>query len=365
MKILINIFLFTLLSLNIYANDRVAIKAIAIPLADHYAGIIAYEKYRDKMQYAKYELMLLKAPALVRAYFYSQDDADIAFNVSPMVMDMFAQKPNFRWVSLIHRDGNALVINDIMNKEVKLGDDKTKRKPDSKIADSLSKFKKINGEAVECAIPSMLATHTTILYKYLKEHNKTMSLSKYDNPDLLLKIVKPPKSPVYLKKQTLRGEAAAFEQSMPWPEIANGDKKGYIAWYSKDVMKTKNGHVECIIIAKDATIKNKYKALKEVIYYIHKAGIDIEKARVHGGKELDKIIKMIRKHIPSHTKEAIVESLRSDIMAINYKHLNVDKNSKESFKEIMDLAYEAGFIKTKIDIESLADERFSTSITNE
>jgi len=359
------IFIFLLLSTALYANEKTPIKAIAIPLADHYAGIIAYEKYKDKMQYADYQILLLKGPELVRAYFYSKDDADIAFNVLPMVIDMYAQKQYFKWVSLIHRDGNALTINEIMNSEVNLHNDKTKRKPDSKVADAFSTFKKLNNEAVECAIPSMLATHTTILYKYLKDYNKTMSASKFDNPDVLLNIVKPPKAPIYLKKQTARGEAAAFEQSLPWPEIANNHHNGHIAWYSKDVMKTKHGHVECVIIAKDTVIKNKEKALKEVIFYIHKAGMDIENARAKGGKEFEKIIKMIQKHIPSHTKKAIMESLRTDIMAINYRHLNIDQNSKNSFKEIMDLAYEAGFIKSKIDIEKLADDRFSTSITNE
>jgi NitT/TauT family transport system substrate-binding protein len=84
---------------------------------------------------------------------------------------------------------------------------------------------------------------------------------------------------------------------------------------------------------------------------------------VNGGKELDDIIKMIRKHIPMHTPEAIKQSLRADIMAINYKNLNVDTNSKESFSRIMDLAYEGGFIKEKIDIESLSNAEFTTDLT--
>ena len=364
----IKIIVYTIIILsitNLQAKDRVRIKAVGIPLADHYAGIVAYEKYRDKMKFADYKLLLLKGPELVRAYFNSKDDADIAFEVAPMVMDMFANKEDFRWVSLIHRDGNSLTINKVLNEKVKLNPDKTKRKPDAKVADAILAYKKKHNESVSCAVPSMLATHTTILYKYLKEYGLSMDLLKYKKPIILLDIVKPPKSPVYLKKKTKRGESTMFEQSMPWPEVSNSDGYGEVAWYSKDVMKTPNGHVECIIIAKDEAIRNKREALKEVIYYIHKAGMDIEHARVEGGKKLDKIITMIRKHIPAHTREAIIESLRADIMAINYKHLNIDKNSKKSFKEIMDLAYEAGFIKTKIDIDKLSDTSFSTTITNE
>lgn len=33
-------------------QQKQIIKAIYIPLADHYAGIVAYEKYRDQMKYA-------------------------------------------------------------------------------------------------------------------------------------------------------------------------------------------------------------------------------------------------------------------------------------------------------------------------
>ncbi len=74
---------------------------------------------------------------------------------------------------------------------------------------------------------------------------------------------------------------------------------------------------------------------------------------------------MIQKHIPQHTKDAIVESLRSDLNVINYMNLNVDDQSKDSLRKIMDLAIEAGFLKKKIDIDALADERFGTEITKE
>jgi len=342
-------------------SGKIRIKAVGIPLADHYAGIVAFEKYRSEMKHADYQLQILPGPHLVRAYFYSEPDADIAFNVCPMVMDMFAEKPNFRWVSLIHRDGNALAINSLMNTKVQLPENRLKRKPDEKIANAFSEFKKETGEPVECAIPSPLATHTTVLYKYLKDHNKTMGFSKLDNADILAVVVKPPKSPAFLKKKASRSEPAAFEQSLPWAEVSESGKYGHVGWYSKDVMNHPKGHVECIIIAKDEVIQKKRDALKEVIYFIHKAGQDIEFARREG--TLDEIVKMIQKHIPKHTKDAIIQSLRPDLHVINYRHLNVDKNAKESFREIMDLAFEAGFLKKKIDIEALADESFRTEVT--
>jgi len=79
---------------------------------------------------------------------------------------------------------------------------------------------------------------------------------------------------------------------------------------------------------------------------------------------MDQIVNMIQKHIPAHNRSAIIESLRIDLNVINYRHMNVDHNAKSSFREIMELAYEAGFIKKKINIEELADESFATEVTN-
>lgn len=353
-----------LISFCVQADERVRIKAVGIPLADHYAGIVAYEKYRHEMKYADYQLLILPGPNLVRAYFRSEPDADIAFNVSPMVMDMFANNPDFRWVSLIHRDGNALAINEAMNKYVNLDMDRKKRLPDSKIANAISQYKQETGTPLEIAIPHPLATHTTILYKYLKDHGKTFGLHNQDNTDVTLRVVKPADAPLFIKKQSARSKPAIFEQSLPWAELVETNHYGYVGWYSKDVMQHELGHVECIIIAKNDVIAQKNKALKEVIHFIHKAGRDIEHARHKGGDHLDEIIQMVQRHIPQHSKEAIIESLRPDINAINYLNLNVDDNSKNSFREIMELAHEAKLIKQTIDIEQLADEQFSTTITH-
>ena len=360
------VFLFIMMTASgnaVFSGEKVRIQAIGIPLADHYAGIVAFDRYRTKMKYADYQLLLLPGPDLVRAYFTSESDVDIAFNVCPMVMDMFAQDPNFRWVSLIHRDGNALAVNSLLKSKINLPANKLDRKPDEKTALSFKEFKQEAGEPVVCAIPSPLATHTTVLYKYLKDHNQTMAFRKRADADVFAVVVKPPVSPAFLKKKAARAQPAALEQSLPWPEMAESGGYGSVVWYSKDVMKHTHGHVECVIIAKDKAISEKRDALKEVIFFIHKAGQDIEQARRRGGAELNEIIAIIRKHIPQHPKDAIKESLRSDLNVINYKNLNVDAESKESFREIMNLAFEAGFIKKKIDIEALADESFTTEIT--
>jgi NitT/TauT family transport system substrate-binding protein len=343
--------------------SKTRIKAIGIPLADHYPGIIALEKYGPTMKSADFQFEMLPGPELVRAYFTSEEDADIAFNVSPMVIDMFIKNPDFKWVSLIHRDGNALTINQSINDQAQLHEDLLQRKPDSKVARAFKAYHEKTGTPIECAVPSLLATHTVILFKYLKENNLTMNYLDRESAPVFLRIVTPPKSMAYLKKSSARNRFAAFEQSLPWPNLAEIGNFGQIAWYSKDVMNHPKGHVECIIIAKNRSLKEKRSALNEVILAIHRAGQDIERARRKGGREMDTIVKMIRKHIPTHSKKAILQSLRPDLNVINYSNLNVDKNSIWSLNQIMNLAFEAGFINRKIDVHDMADKSFSSKIT--
>lgn len=335
------------------------VKAIYIPLADHYAGIVAYEKYRDKMMKADYRIERIKSWPLLRAYFMS-GEVDMAYIISPMAINMFAEEPKFRWVSLLHRDGNALAINDLLNADVKLPTDRRNRKPDQKVADAYTKAKRKMGRPTECGVPSLLATHTVVLYKYLKDHGKSLNLGIGSDKDVLAIEVPPPESPAFIKKKNSLSTPASFEQSLPWADVVETMRFGHVAWYSKDVIHWPHGHVECIAIATDNAINNKREALKEVIYYIHKAGLDIEDARQKGGQAMIEISDMIRKHIPEHNEEAIIQSMRTDLNVINYRHLNVDKSG---LKQIMDLAVEGGVLKKPIDIEAFADTRFSTEIT--
>jgi len=345
-----------------YSQEKETITAIYIPLADHYPGIVAYEKYRDKMQYADYRIERMKSWPLLRARFMS-GEVDMAFIICPQAMDMFRKKPNFRWVSLIHRDGNALAINDLLNADVNLPNERLLRHPDKKVAEAFAKAKRKLGRPTECGVPHLHATHTVVLYKYLKDHGKTLGLDSGEDNDVIAIEVPPSKSPIFIKKKNSRGIPASFEQSLPWADVVETKGFGHVAWYSKDVMKwPPHGHVECIVIATDACIREKPKALREVIHHIHQAGLDIEAGRKEGGAGMAAITNMIRKHIPEHNEQAIIESLRPDLNVINYRHLNVDK---AGLKQIMDLAVEGGILREPIDIDAFADENFATEITDQ
>ena len=159
-------------AVSVHGQEKQPIKAIYIPLADHYSGVVAYEKYAAEMKKADYTIERMKSWPLLRAYFMS-GEVDLAYIICPMAMDMFLEKPNFRWVSLLHRDGNALAINDLLNKHVRLPRERLRRKPDAKVAAAFSKAKAQLGRPSECGVPHLLATHTVVLYKYLKDHRRT------------------------------------------------------------------------------------------------------------------------------------------------------------------------------------------------
>ena len=336
------------------AEQRHPVKSLYIPLADHYAAIIAYERYRDKMEHADFQIEQMKNWDLLRAKFQS-GHADMAYVMSPLAMDMYHEKPHFQWIGLMHRDGNALAINDQLNKHVNLPPNRIDRKPDYRTAEALKLAFEKTGVPTEIGMPHILATHTVVLYRYLKEHGLNLSINHFQPNEVLAIAVPPPKAPAFIKGKSNRAQPAAFEQSLPWADVVETQNFGRVAWYSKDVMPWKNGHVECIALATKTAIKNKNKAIKEVMHAIHRAGEDIEQARLKGGKSLDDIVTLVRKHIPIHTPAAIRASLDPKLRVINYQHLNVDK---DGLKLIMDIAVEGKILKAPIDIDSFADTQF-------
>ena len=341
---------------SVQAKEK--IHALAIPLADHYAGIVAYELYRSQMKEADYSIEIMRSWPSLRGKFMAHK-ADLAYVISPMAMNMFRDDNSIRWVSLIHRDGNALAINEQMEAFVELAPSRADRKPSKQIAEAFAKARKQMGRPSIVAVPSLEATHTVILYKFLKEYGLTMALGE-GNADVIAKAVAPPKSPNFLKSLSKRGEPASFEQSLPWADVVETGGFGKVAWYSKDVLPWPKGHVECIVIASSQAITAKTKAVKEVMHYIHKAGIYIEKARDAGPAALKKVAALIRKHIPSHTEAAIIESLNRDLGVISYSNLNIDP---AGLKQVMDLAVESKVMMGPIDIETFADGQFGTEIT--
>ena len=343
-------------SLCVSANNvKQSIHALYIPLADHYAALVAYERYRDKMIHADFSIEKMGNWDLLRAYFQT-GEPDMAFVMSPLAMDMYREQPDFRWIGLMHRDGNALAINDLFNQQVNVPRLRKDRLPTAAIAAVLHQHYETTGQAVQIGMPHVLSTHSVVLYRYLKEYGVSMSTSTNRPAEVLAITVAPPKAPAFIKSRSNRAELSAFEQSLPWADVVETQHFGHIAWYSKDVMPWPNGHVECIALASDQAIANKFAASKEVMHYIRQAGEDIEQARLKGGQALDDIVLIVRKHIPEHNREAIIASLNPELKVINYQHLNIDK---AGLKQIMDLAVEGKIISEAIDIDAFADTRFN------
>ena len=339
-------------------EQRQLIKALYIPLADHYAAIVAYERYRQDMQYADFQIKQMPNWNLLRAYFQS-GDADMAYVMAPLALDMYQQNPNFRWTGLMHRDGNALAINALIKQQLDLPTLRNDRKPTADLVDVLKQFRSVRNEPTIVGVPHRLSTHSVVLYRYLKEQGATLGRELSDGSDVLPVAVAPPRAPAFIKGKSNRAEPAAFEQSLPWADVVETGGFGHVAWYSKDVMPWPGGHVECIAVATDRAITDKFAALKEVTAYIQRAGADIETAREAGGEAMQAIVDMIVKHIPAHNQAAIEASLDAQLKVINYQQLNIDKGG---LQQIMGYAVEAGLLAGEVDINVFADTRFDVPI---
>lgn len=255
----------------------------------------------------------------------------------------------------------ALAINDLLNMDVQLTPQRSSRLPDDRVANALRSAFQRSGKATEIGMPHLLSTHTVVLYRYLKEHGTSLTLAPGKRADVLAIAVAPPKSPAFLRGKSNRALAAAFEQSLPWADIVETGGFGHVAWYSKDVMPWPHGHVECIALANDQAIATKFEAVKEVMAYIRRAGDeDIESARIEGGKAMEAIVAIVHKHIPAHTRAAIIASLDPQLRVINFQNLNIDK---PGLRQIMDLAVEGGILRTSIDIDAFADQRFDAALS--
>jgi len=253
------------------SKTKQPIHALYIPLADHYAALVAYERYRGKMIHADFTIEKMGNWDLLRAYFQS-GEVDMAFVMSPLAMDMYREKPHFRWIGLMHRDGNALAINDKFNQSVNVAPLRKYRKPTSTVADVLKKQYELTKKPTQIGVPHVLSTHSVVLYSYLKKHGVNMSIYPHKPADVLAISIAPPKAPAFIKAKSNRAEISAFEQSLPWADVVETKKYGHVAWYSKDVIPWPISHVECIAVATDSAIDNKHKATQEVMHYIRQAG---------------------------------------------------------------------------------------------
>ncbi|MBF0157873.1 MAG: ABC transporter substrate-binding protein [Magnetococcales bacterium] len=352
--------LLTVFSPRVHAGERQVIQALYMPLADHYAALVAYERYRDRMTHADFRLRQMRSWPQLRGSF-RDDEAELAFIISPMAMDMFRQQPDFRWVSLMHRNGNALAINAQLLRDTPLPKDRKDRLPDNSVALAMKRARKSLGHASVVAVPSLLSTHAVALYKYLRDHHLKLSLGRHRDHAVVMAVEVPPSQSIdFLRRENERGVPASLEQSLPWADSVETSGAGRVGWYSKDVLKWPEGHVECIAIASDRSIRDKTAALREVIAFIHQAAADIEHARTAGGPEMQEIVGLIQRHLPQHGSEAIVQSLRTDIDAINYRHLDTDR---PGLQMIMELAVEAGILQQPIDLDAFTDPGFGTTGT--
>ena len=93
----------------------------------------------------------------------------MAFVMGPLAGDMFLERPTFRWVGLMHRDGNALPVNDLLNASLDLPERRKDRTPDGSVARVLKEARAARGEPTLIGVPHLLSTHLVVLYRYLHD----------------------------------------------------------------------------------------------------------------------------------------------------------------------------------------------------
>lgn len=349
--------LMVLLLPRLLLAERDTVRALYVPLADHYAAILAYEMYRDEMVYADFQIEKMESWDLLRARFY-EEQTEMAFVMAPLAVSMFQQKPYFKWIGLMHRNGSALAVNRIISSQLEIPVHRRHRKPTGELASLFRWFAVKEKYAVEVGVPHLLSTHSVVLFKYLRDYGITLSTSGTTPISEVSTIaISPPRSPAFLKGRSNLTKPAAFEQSLPWADVCETGGKGVVAWYSKDVLQWPQGHVECIALATNTAIRTRKKAVQEVMFYIRKAGRYIETHRELGGSAMDLLVSHIRKHIPEHSREAILASLDSELDVISYRDLTVDK---AGLLQVVNLALEAGILRDSLDIDSFCDDSFDT-----
>lgn len=331
------------------AKDK--IHALYIPLADHYPAMLSHHLYAKTMTKADYTVEMMKSWSSLQGKF-SSGQADIAFIISPLAMNMYAKKPNFRWVGLSHRDGNAFALSKSFVDSLKIVGSSSKEV----LATKLAYWTDTQGKKVVIGVPAIESTHSVVLYKFFKDHGIKLNVNDPNAP-IALKVIAPPNAPAFLESQNSESNGVAIEQSMPWITVAQENSNAQVVWTSKQIIETQFGHVECIIIATDDAIKNKRDALAEVLNAIHLAADQLQNAIDGDDQKLSEFADVIQKnYVQSQKVEYIKASLSKQAGIINYRSLD---NDHDGLKQIMDLAVEARIMDSAIDITSFADDSFS------
>jgi NitT/TauT family transport system substrate-binding protein len=335
------------------AKDKIT--SLYLPLIDHYPLLLAHERAGAGMRHADFVVEQMPGWNELRQKL-ARGQADIAVISAPLAFDMFLDNPNIRAVSLAHRDGAALSINMVLNQSVRVIPRHARRKPIDAYAKAVKQAFEKSGNPVTVAVPTLFSTHSLVVYRYLADNGVKMITPTNRNGAVVLRQVPPSRSNDYLRAAGALDQGAAMLQAQPWGDLVEASGSGTIAWYSKDVLNYPKGHVDCIIIATDDTIKNKRAALAEVIEAIHRAGAELQGAIDGGEQDLLSLTTLISKrYVPTHRPDVIAAGMSKRIGAINYNDLNVDIGG---LKQLQDIGLASGLQRGRIDLAKFADASF-------
>lgn len=287
-------------------RDKITINVGYLPITDHL--ILPVSHAIDSNHYKDINVRL----HLCRSWDEVLGKMDIgllnaAFLLAPLAMHTFQEK-NLQCVMLGHRDGSVIAASPGINSAEEL-------------------------HRVPIGIPHQRSTHTALIYKYFKDHGIT------DHHDLQLKKIAPPMT----VKELRSGVIKAYSVAEPWGirGVSGGVVK--ILEYSKNIIPD---HACCLLMVQKHFLWRQKEAMTEWVESLQKAGELIQ-------QDPQKAAEFQAPYM-HHEVDDILQVL--DRKVISYSSLAPDRKTLQT---IHDLAFEAGLIHDRMDMQSFIDPRFA------
>jgi NitT/TauT family transport system substrate-binding protein len=264
-------------------KEMKTVKIAYLPIVHALPLYVENELGKDKFKNTKIELVKFGSwPELMDAL--NTGKVDGASVLIELAMKAKEQGIDLKAVALGHRDGNAVVVSQDINKTADL-------------------------KGKTFAIPPRLSTHNILLYQILKDAGMTFS-------DVNVVELPPPEMPAALAEGRVSGYVVA--EPFGAKSVANG--KGKVLYQSEEIWKNS---VCCGLVLRQEFIENNTIAAQELINEYISAGeyIDAEGEKV---QEISKLYMKVEQKV-----------LDLSMKWISYKDLEIHENDYEDLRKYL------------------------------
>ena len=254
------------------------------------------------------------------------NEVDAAFILAPIAMDLFAHKVPINTVLLAHRGGSIMVRN-------------------NKGAFTVPCKNFFNQKSI--LIPHKLSIHHMLSHMFFKGIGLNASLEKGDDVDVNFEVAAPVTMPQFLAKNE---QMAGFIVAEPIGSKAVNTKIAKRQFMSNELWPD---HPCCLVVMRQAFVKNYPDSTQEFVQLLVKAGQKISK----NVKDAAKIgVKFLDPQGTLGLKDAILEKVITDPHGITWDNLYPDIQEFETIRTYMHK--ELGVLK-KIDQKKFVNYKFA------